>query len=81
MVKNSVIGAVSTAIQDYVNNLPIGVPLAVTWLAQIAYAAHQSIINVTDIRVNGDSLYQPAYPVSGFAHCRPVMEAIVRAVP
>jgi uncharacterized phage protein gp47/JayE len=52
--KAQVAGGVGTAIGSYINSLPIGAPLPLTRLAQVAYAADGSVINVSQLLVNGD---------------------------
>ena len=46
-------GAVSTAIHAYIASLPIGVPLPVSRVAALAYAAAPNITNVAAITING----------------------------
>jgi uncharacterized phage protein gp47/JayE len=50
--KNSVTGVVGLAIQTFLASLKIGQSLPVSRLAQIAYAAHPSVTNVTQILLN-----------------------------
>lgn len=45
-----------TAIQDYINSLPVGVSLPVSRIVQIAYAAAQNIANVTQVLLNNQAL-------------------------
>jgi phage-related baseplate assembly protein len=52
--KPQAIGSVGTAIVDYINKLPIGASLPLTRLAQIAYAADATVINVSQLLVNGN---------------------------
>jgi uncharacterized phage protein gp47/JayE len=54
VAKAQVAGGVGTAIGNYINGLPIGAPLPLTRLAQVAYAADTSVMNVTQLLVNGD---------------------------
>jgi uncharacterized phage protein gp47/JayE len=49
----TVSGEVTTALQNYVNTLPLGRPLNVTRLAQIAYDTSPGVTNVNGILVNG----------------------------
>ena len=53
-VKSGVVAIVGPAIASFVNALPIGAPLPITRIAQIAYGAHPAVTNVTDVLVNGD---------------------------
>ena len=52
--KAQAIGSVGTAIVNYINKLPIGVSLPLTRLAQIAYAADATVINVRQVLANGN---------------------------
>ena len=49
------IAAVNTAITDFVNTLPVGSNLPYTRLAQLAYDASPSVINVTGLTLQGGS--------------------------
>lgn len=51
--KTQIIPLVSNTVETYVNSLPIGAPLPVTKLAQLAYSASPSIGNVSELLVNG----------------------------
>ena len=51
--KPPVVAAVSQSIGSYVNKLGIGVGLPLTKVAQLAYAASPSVINVSSIFING----------------------------
>jgi len=51
--KPSAIAAVSAALQQYVNALPVGTGVSLTRIAQIAYAASPEVTNVTQILING----------------------------
>jgi len=51
--KPSVAAAVGNAITLFVNSLPIGVPLPLTRIAQIAYAADPAVTNVSQLLING----------------------------
>ena len=44
---------VGDALISYVNNLPIGNSLPATKLAQIAYEASSTIVNVSQVLING----------------------------
>ena len=47
--------AVSTAIKSYVDALPIGSPLPLTRIAQVAYATDPAVTNVSQVLINGAS--------------------------
>jgi uncharacterized phage protein gp47/JayE len=51
--KPSVAAAVGNAITAFVNALPIGAPLPLTRIAQIAYAADPAVANVSQLLING----------------------------
>jgi phage-related baseplate assembly protein len=51
--KPPVAAAVGSAITVFVNALPIGAPLPLTRIAQIAYAAHPAVTNVSQLLING----------------------------
>jgi phage-related baseplate assembly protein len=51
--KPSVAAAVGNAITLFVNTLPIGAPLPLTRIAQIAYAADPAVTNVSQLLING----------------------------
>lgn len=51
-VKTVTIPAVQSAIAAYVSSLPIGAPLPLTKIAQIAYGAAPAVVNVTAITIN-----------------------------
>lgn len=51
----TVISTVASAITGYINSLTIGQLLPLTRLAQVAYDASNAVINVTQLRVNGDT--------------------------
>jgi uncharacterized phage protein gp47/JayE len=53
--KAQVTGGVGNAIGSYINSLSIGAALPLTRLAQVAYAADGSVINVSQILVNGNT--------------------------
>jgi uncharacterized phage protein gp47/JayE len=53
--KPQVAGGVGNAIGSYVNSLPIGTTLPLTRLAQVAYAADGSVINVSQLLANGNT--------------------------
>jgi uncharacterized phage protein gp47/JayE len=53
--KAQVAGGVGNAIGGYINSLPIGASLPLTRLAQVAYAADATVINVTQLSVNGNA--------------------------
>lgn len=50
--KPQVVGSVAAAVTSFINALPIGATLAVTKLAQIAYATNPAINNVTAVQIN-----------------------------
>jgi uncharacterized phage protein gp47/JayE len=60
----AVAAGVQAAITTYVDSLPIGAPLTLTRLAQLAYDASPAAINVTSILLNG-STADLVPPVSG----------------
>ncbi len=51
--KPPVAAAVGNAITAFVNTLPIGAPLPLTRIAQVAYAAHPAVTNVSQVLING----------------------------
>ena len=51
--KTSLLATVSNAISAYVNALPIGASLPLSRVAQIAYGVDPSIVNVTNVALNG----------------------------
>lgn len=53
--KSQVVSPIATAITEFVNALPIGGCLPITRLAQIAYDANASVLNVTSLEINGGS--------------------------
>ena len=55
---------VGNAVRNYISALPIGSGLALTRLAQIAYSASPSIINVSALRINDAVDDLPASPAS-----------------
>jgi uncharacterized phage protein gp47/JayE len=54
IIKTTVQTGVGSALSAYINGLPIGAVLPLTKLAQVAYAASPSIINVSQVLANGD---------------------------
>ncbi len=62
--KPPVVASVARALQSYVNSLPIGAPLPLTRLAQLAYGASPSVTNVAQLQINGASA-DLVPPVSG----------------
>jgi uncharacterized phage protein gp47/JayE len=58
-------GAVSSAITDFINALPIGGTLPWSRIAQIAYSTNSLITNVSDVLVNNSTadLVPPLYGV------------------
>ena len=54
--KPPVAAAVGGAIAVFVNALPIGAPLPLTRIAQVAYAAHPAVTNVSQVLVNGSRI-------------------------
>ncbi len=63
-MKTPVQAVVGDAVKDYINGLSIGCGLALTKLAQIAYAANPSVINVSALLINGTPDDLPAMPTS-----------------
>ncbi len=59
------LAATASAIEDYINGLGIGATLNYTRLAQLAYAASSTIINVSDVLLNGTTadLVPPVFGV------------------
>jgi len=53
--KAQIAGLVGNAIEAYVGSLAIGATLPLTKLAEIAYSASSSVINVSQIQINGGS--------------------------
>jgi len=51
--KPQVASDVGSALQAYINVLPIGASLPLTRLAQIAYSANQAVVNVGQLQING----------------------------
>ncbi len=51
--KPAITAAVLAALGSFVNELPIGAPLPLTRVAQLAYAAAPGVLNVTNILING----------------------------
>ena len=51
--KPPVVAAVATALQAYMNALPIGTALPLTKVAQVAYGAHPAVVNVGALSING----------------------------
>ncbi|WP_248638108.1 baseplate J/gp47 family protein [Xylella fastidiosa] len=49
------VSLVGTALQNYINSLPLGTPLAWSRLTQVAYDASLSVTNVSAVRLNGDT--------------------------
>ncbi|MDR3536530.1 MAG: baseplate J/gp47 family protein [Acetobacteraceae bacterium] len=54
--QSAVLAAIETQITNFVNNLPVGVGLPITRVAQLAYDADPSVINVRNLVLNGNSL-------------------------
>ena len=54
--KASIATALSNSISVYIDSLPLGTPLPITRIAQLAYAASTSVNNVTGITLNGQSV-------------------------
>jgi hypothetical protein len=55
---------VGTAIGSYINSLPIGACLPLTKLAQIAYSASPTVVNVSAVLTNG-SASDLTVPITG----------------
>jgi uncharacterized phage protein gp47/JayE len=51
--QQAVSAAVANAIAGYIDALPIGAPLALTRIAQLAYAASPAVTNVSQLQING----------------------------
>lgn len=51
--KPNLIGPITTAIDAYVDTLPVGTTLAFTRLAAVIYGVEPSIVNVTSLEING----------------------------
>ncbi len=51
--KPNLIGPITTAIDTYVDTLPVGATLAFTKLAAVIYGVDPSIVNVTSLEING----------------------------
>ena len=51
--KPNLIGPITTAINAYVDTLPVGATLAFTRLAAVIYGVDPSIVNVTSLEING----------------------------
>lgn len=54
--KASLQAQVGNAIRAFLDGLPIGAPLPLTKIAQLAYSANPSVINVSQILVNGGTI-------------------------
>lgn len=52
-VHSDVAATVQTALQSYINSLPLGTSLAYSRLAQVAYDASAGVTNVTGVTLNG----------------------------
>jgi hypothetical protein len=50
---STVAALVQTALQNYINTLPLGSSLAYSRLAQVAYDASPGVTNVTGVTLNG----------------------------
>jgi uncharacterized phage protein gp47/JayE len=50
---STIAALVQTALQTYINSLPLGTPLAYSRLAQVAYDASSAVTNVTGVTLNG----------------------------
>ncbi len=46
-------GSVTTALTSFIDSLPIGAPLPISRVSQLAYAVSSAITNVTQVRLNG----------------------------
>jgi Baseplate J-like protein len=53
--QSAAIAAVTTAVGTFINTLPIGAPLPLTRLAQIAYDASSVVTNVGSLMINGSA--------------------------
>jgi len=52
-MKPPVIATVVTALQAYIDAIPIGASLPLTKVAQVAYSAHPAVVNVSALSING----------------------------
>ncbi|MBR8182084.1 baseplate J/gp47 family protein [Burkholderia ambifaria] len=52
-VHSAVASTVQSALQNYINSLPLGTSLAYSRLAQVAYDASTGVVNVTGVTLNG----------------------------
>jgi uncharacterized phage protein gp47/JayE len=50
---SAIVATVTTALQTYINSLPLGTSLAYSRLAQVAYDASTAVTNVTGVTLNG----------------------------
>jgi hypothetical protein len=48
-----VLSGISNSIATYLDNLPIGIGASVTRVAQYGYLASTSIVNITNVQLNG----------------------------
>lgn len=51
--KSNIVANVAAALTAFINALPVGTPLSLTRLAQLAYAADPGVQNVTNLLING----------------------------
>ena len=51
-----VVSVVSTAVQDYVNTLPLGQPLYYNRLAQVIFDATPGVLNISPLSINGNTI-------------------------
>jgi uncharacterized phage protein gp47/JayE len=54
--KAQIVPLVGAAISSYINSLPIGASLPLTRIAQIAYSASSTVINVSQLLANGNAV-------------------------
>ena len=57
-------GSVSAALTGFINSVPIGTPLPISRISQLAYAVSSAITNVTQVQLNG-SLADIVPPANG----------------
>jgi uncharacterized phage protein gp47/JayE len=59
-------GLLQAAIENYINNLPIGSTLSITRISQLAYWTESRIINISNVVLNGYGLDLVALPTTSF---------------
>jgi uncharacterized phage protein gp47/JayE len=48
--------SVSTALTSFIDSLPIGTPLPISRISQLAYSASSAVTNVTEVQLNGSTV-------------------------